>query len=571
MHITEEKLKLILEKSGLVDEKTFESAKEESLRLNHSIPNVLIGQGIISEDYLVELLTPYFDAKIVDLKKVVISQEILELIPESYAKSKNLVLFEYSKEENLAKVAMIDPLDYEVIEFLRAKLNVWVEPYFTTFSSLKYGLRQYKKKIGEEFNKVISENIEKSFSVLGEPDLVKMAESVPIITILDSIMEHAATLGASDIHFEPLLKDVLVRFRIDGIMQEILGLPIAIAPILVARVKVLANLLIDEHRVPQDGRFKFNLEDSSIDIRVNVMPVFHGEKVEMRLLKSAARPLTLGELGLSNEAIEIIQDEIKKTHGMVLVTGPTGHGKTTTLYAILNILNTSKVNIVTIEDPIEYEVVRINQTQVNLKTGITFANGLRSILRQNPDIIMVGEIRDNETVDIAIHSALTGHLVLSSLHTNDAPSALPRFIDMGAAPFLLASTVNLVIAQRLVRKICSSCIESYPVTSELKKLIMAQLALHPEIEIKPKDIPQRLFRGKGCKICGSSGFHGQIGIFEVFRVSDGIKALLLKLTPVSEIKKQAIEDGMKTMFEDGLEKVEKGITTIEEVLRVIKE
>ena len=514
MHITEEKLKLILEKSGLVDEKTFESAKEESLRLNHSIPNVLIGQGIISEDYLVELLTPYFDAKIVDLKKVVISQEILELIPESYAKSKNLVLFEYSKEENLAKVAMIDPLDYEVIEFLRAKLNVWVEPYFTTFSSLKYGLRQYKKKIGEEFNKVISENIEKSFSVLGEPDLVKMAESVPIITILDSIMEHAATLGASDIHFEPLLKDVLVRFRIDGIMQEILGLPIAIAPILVARVKVLANLLIDEHRVPQDGRFKFNLEDSSIDIRVNVMPVFHGEKVEMRLLKSAARPLTLGELGLSNEAIEIIQDEIKKTHGMVLVTGPTGHGKTTTLYAILNILNTSKVNIVTIEDPIEYEVVRINQTQVNLKTGITFANGLRSILRQNPDIIMVGEIRDNETVDIAIHSALTGHLVLSSLHTNDAPSALPRFIDMGAAPFLLASTVNLVIAQRLVRKICSSCIESYPVTSELKKLIMAQLALHPEIEIKPKDIPQRLFRGKGCKICGSSGFHGQIGIFE---------------------------------------------------------
>src|SRR3989344_1189602 len=281
MHITEEKLKLILEKSGLVDEKTFESAKEESLRLNHSIPNVLIGQGIISEDYLVELLTPYFDAKIVDLKKVVISQEILELIPESYAKSKNLVLFEYSKEENLAKVAMIDPLDYEVIEFLRAKLNVWVEPYFTTFSSLKYGLRQYKKKIGEEFNKVISENIEKSFSVLGEPDLVKMAESVPIITILDSIMEHAATLGASDIHFEPLLKDVLVRFRIDGIMHEILGLPIAIAPILVARVKVLANLLIDEHRVPQDGRFKFNLEDSSIDIRVNVMPVFHGEKVEM--------------------------------------------------------------------------------------------------------------------------------------------------------------------------------------------------------------------------------------------------------------------------------------------------
>ncbi|MEK7174269.1 MAG: ATPase, T2SS/T4P/T4SS family, partial [Patescibacteria group bacterium] len=247
------------------------------------------------------------------------------------------------------------------------------------------------------------------------------------------------------------------------------------------------------------------------------------------------------------------------------------HAKTTTLYAILHILNMPEVHIITIEDPIEYEIPRVNQTQVNVKAGITFANGLRSLLRQNPDIIMIGEIRDNETVDIAVHSALTGHLVLSSLHTNDASGALPRLLDMGAVPFLLASTINLVIAQRLVRKICTSCIESYTTTPEIKKLIMAQLDLIPDATIKTKDIPTRLYRGKGCKVCGDSGLHGQIGIFETFRVSDAVKGLLLKSVPVGEIKKQAIKEGMETMFEDGLRKIEKGITTIEEVLRVVRE
>ncbi len=571
MHITEQKLKAIVEKSGLVDEKVFQSVKDESLRSGQTMTDVLIGRGIVPEDYLAELLEPYFGAKIVDLKKITISSEILELIPEAYAKTKNVILFEYDKGKGVAKLAMLDPLDYDTVEFLRAKLNVWIEPHLTTLTSLRFGLKQYKKKIGEEFNKIISENIEKSFSVVGEPNLAKMAEAVPIITILDSIIEHAISLGASDIHFEPLNKEVLVRFRIDGIMQEVLGLPKVIAPILVARVKVLANLLIDEHRVPQDGRFRFEMEGANIDIRVNVMPVFHGEKVEMRLLKSSARPLTLEELGLSSKAVKIVYEEIKKPHGMILVTGPTGHGKTTTLYAILHILNTPKVNITTIEDPIEYEVPRINQTQVNVKAGITFANGLRSLLRQNPDIIMVGEIRDNETVDIAVHSALTGHLVLSSLHTNDAPSALPRLLDMGAAAFLLSSTVNLIIAQRLVRRICTSCIESYPITPEIKKLISAQLSLVPDTSVSFKDVPERLFRGKGCKVCNNSGFRGQIGIYEAFKVSDAVRNLLLKLVPVGEIRKQAIKEGMETMFEDGLQKVEKGITTIEEVIRVVRE
>ncbi|MDP1892301.1 MAG: GspE/PulE family protein, partial [Gemmatimonadaceae bacterium] len=404
----------------------------------------------------------------------------------------------------------------------------------------------------------------------GETDLAKLAEAVPTVTILDNIIEHAIALNASDIHFEPMQKEVLIRYRVDGVLHEILGLHKSIEPILVARVKILANLQIDEHRVPQDGRFRFEIEEGSIvDVRVNVMPVMHGEKVEMRLLKSSARPLTLEELGLSAKAVKIVREEIKKPHGMILVTGPTGHGKTTTLYAVLHILNTSEVNIVTIEDPIEYEIHRVNQTQVNAKAGVTFANGLRSLLRQNPDIIMIGEIRDNETVEIAVHSALTGHLVLSSLHTNDATAALPRLLDMGAPAFLLSSTVNMVIAQRLVRKICASCVESHQTTPEIKRLINAQLALIGDARVK--NIPKTIFKGKGCKVCGQTGFQGQIGIFETLSVSDAIRELLLAQKPVGEIRKQAIKEGMTTMFEDGLEKVEKGITTIEEVIRVVRE
>ncbi|MEK7460536.1 MAG: GspE/PulE family protein [Patescibacteria group bacterium] len=569
MHIAEEKLKSILLESGLVSNEDFISAHEEARRSGQSIPNILIGGGKVSEDYFTEILSPYYNTPVVNLIKETIDVGTLELIPEVYAKAKNVVLFGFNKEKETAKLAMLDPFDYDTIEYVRAKLGVWVEPYLTTFSSLRYGLKHYKKKIGMEFDQIISENIEQSLAIASDTDLSKTATAVPIVMILDNIVERAITLNASDIHFEPLERELLVRFRIDGIMAEILSLPKAIATILVARVKILGNLQIDEHRVPQDGRFRFEMEDGgNIDVRVNIMPVFHGEKVEMRLLKSSARPLTLKDLGLSEEGNAILQSEIKKPHGMILVTGPTGHGKTTTLYAILHILNTPAVNITTIEDPIEYEFSRVNQTQVNTKSGITFANGLRALLRQNPDIIMIGEIRDNETVEIAVHAALTGHLVLSSLHTNDAPSALPRLLDMGAPAFLLSSTVNLVIAQRLVRRICTACIESYPASPEITRLIKAQVALSGD-EIK--SIPTTLFRGKGCKVCGNSGFQGQVGIFELFRVTDAVRELILREAPVSEVRKQAIGAGMTTMFEDGLLKVEIGVTTIEEILRVVSE
>jgi type IV pilus assembly protein PilB len=562
-------LKAVLLESGVVDEGTFTSARDEAKRLGLTISDVLIGRGTITEEYLLEQLEQSLQIPVVDLRQKTLDQASLELIPEDYAKTHGVILFEHDSTKKIAKLAMLDPLDFETIEFLRAKLGVWAEAYFTSTTSFKYGLRHYHKKFGAEYGQVIAENVQKFLSVSGETDLGKLAEAVPLITILDSVIEQGIGLNASDIHFEPFADELLIRYRIDGVLVESFNMHKALEPILVARVKILANMRVDEHTAPQDGRFKFELDDGGmIDIRVSVMPVMHGERVEMRLLKNAARPLTLEELGLSEGNIAIIQEEMTRPHGLLLVTGPTGHGKTTTLYTILHLLNTSKVNIMTIEDPIEYEIPRVNQTQVNVKGNITFASGLRAHLRQNPDIIMVGEIRDSETVEISIHSALTGHLVLSTLHTNDAPSALPRLLDMGAPPFLLASTVNVVIAQRLVRKICSSCIESYPTPPEMKRTIEKELTRNHE---QVKRLPDTLYRGRGCNVCNQSGFQGQTGIYEIFRVSDAIRELLLKLVPVRDLRNQAVKEGMVTMFQDGLQKVERGQTTIEEVIRVVEE
>lgn len=570
MHITDEKLRELILASGLVTEAEVDSAFEEARRVGRLVSDVLIGRGTISEEHFLELMQGYYNVPIINLKKQTIDPAVLEYLPETYAKAKKIVLFEYDPEKRTGKLAMVDPLDYDALEYVRAKLNAWIDPYLVSYSHLRYGLKHYKKYIGLKFDDVISEHVKESLLVADVNNLSKTAETVPVVSILDTIMEHAVSQNASDIHFEPLERELLIRFRIDGIMQEVVNLPLAVAPMVVARVKILANLQIDEHRVPQDGRFRFEMDDGAyVDVRVNVMPVFHGEKVEMRLLRNSARPLTLHDLGLSKEAEVALSEEIKKPHGMVLVTGPTGHGKTTTLYAILYMLNTPTVNITTIEDPIEYEFPRVNQTQVNVKAGVTFANGLRALLRQNPDIIMIGEIRDDETVDIAIHAALTGHLVLSSLHTNDATAALPRLIDMHAPAFLLASTVNVVVGQRLVRRICNSCITSSPMPEEMKKIIENQIHILGDTHIN--HVPDTIFKGAGCNVCGHSGFQGQVGIFEVFRITDEVRSFILKEMPISEVRKLAVKEGMVTMFEDGLKKVELGVTTVEEVLRVVQE
>ena len=370
---------------------------------------------------------------------------------------------------------MLDPEDFYTINYLRTLLNVWLDIYLMSQSDLKFGLRQYKKKINEEFGKVIEENLKESIGIAGALDMSKMIEAVPIVNIVNTIIEHAATSGASDIHFETFENKLIVRYRIDGILQEILNLPPVIAPILIARIKVLSNLQIDIHNAPQDGRFRFPIEDQFVDVRVSVIPTFHGEKGEMRLLKGSLRPLTLYELGFSQSELPKIEMAIKKPRGMILVTGPTGSGKTTTLYAILGILNTPKVNIVSVEDPIEYDIPGVNQTQVNVKAGLTFSSGLRSFVRQNPDIIMVGEIRDGETADIAVNASLTGHRLLSTLHTNDAPTAIPRLLDLNVQPFLISSTLNVVIAQRLVRKICTACVHSIKPGKELLNVLQSHL------------------------------------------------------------------------------------------------
>jgi len=566
MHISSEKLEEIILKTNIIERADFEEAKKEAQRSGQTLVNVLLGREGISEKFLVEILSSYFRVPATELKGIEEKREAVRMIPENFAKKKSLAIFDFDEKKRVLKVAMTDPGDMEVIEYLEAKFDCAVEPYVVSSEDLKKALTQYKEQIGDKFSQIISENIKRAETISGEIDLTKVAEEVPVVAILDAIIEYAIDMAASDIHFEPLLDALLVRYRIDGVMREILTLPKIVHSFLVARVKILANLSIDEHRKPQDGRFKFTSASGTLDIRVSIIPLLRGEKIEMRILQSSERPLSLTDLGLEAKDIEVIEENIKKTYGMILSTGPTGCGKTTTLYTILNLLNKPKVNIVTIEDPVEYDIPRINQVQVNEKAGITFAGGLRSIVRQDPDIIMVGEIRDSETTNIAIHAALTGHLVLSTIHTNDAAGTVPRLLDLGAEPFLAASTLNLIIAQRLVRRICLSCIESYKPSPEIQKLITAQFG-SGNVKVT---VPSLLYKGKGCKVCGYRGYKGRIGIFECLSISKEINKLILERADSSAIRAQAIKDGMTTMAQDGLRKVEAGLTTIEEVLRVIR-
>ena len=567
MHINEEEFKNILLESQILDRAEFEEIKEEAQRSGQNLINIILGRGSISEKFLTELLASFFRVETTDFKDIEERKEIVKMIPEEFAKKKRLVAFDWNSSKRLLKVAMRDPGDLETIKYLEHNLSCAVKPYIITLTDLERGLRQYEQKLEQKFSKIISENLEKARTLSGEIDLVKVARETPIIAILDAIIEHAISLKATDIHFEPLGDISLVRYRIDGILREMLTFPKIIYPFLVARVKVLANLAIDEHRKPQDGRFLFSFSFGNSDVRVSIIPIFFGERIEMRLLKPREKPWNLVDLGVNPLQQKIIEESIKITYGMLLATGPTGSGKTTTLYTILGLLNTPKVNIMTIEDPIEYSISRVNQVQVNPKAGIAFATGLRSIVRQDPDIIMIGEIRDSETAKIATHAALTGHLILSTLHTTDASGAIPRLINLEVEPYLIASTVKLIIAQRLVRKVCLNCIESYKPTEEIKKLINAQLTLGGVTKVLPKV----LYKGKGCKQCGYTGYSDRIGIFECFKVSEEMKKLILKKASSFEIRNQAIREGMTTLFQNGLEKVEAGITTIDEILRVIRE
>ncbi len=550
-------------------------------RENIQLCDILIEENILNETLCTKSIAAVLGFPFVDLTKEDVNADILNIIPEQVAKKSHVIAFD--KEKNILKVAMRDPEDLQMIDFLKKKTNMDIMPYVTTEGSIRTVLKQYTKSLKAEFGDMIQnkkgDDIENG-EITNDGDLAKMAEDLPIVRIVDTLIKHAILEGASDIHIEPQEKSVVVRYRIDGILRQAMTLPKTAAAGIVARIKVLSNLKLDEHRLPQDGRFKMESDEYKISFRVSILPVFDGEKIVMRLLDESSSGLTLEKMGMHGEALEAIQREIRKPNGMVLVTGPTGSGKTTTLYTVVDILNSPEVNISTIEDPVEYRMDSINQTQVQAKIGMTFAAGLRSLLRQDPDIIMVGEIRDKETLEIAIHAAMTGHLVLSTLHTNSAAGAIPRMVDMGVEPFLIASTTNIVIAQRLVRKLCVECREVYHLDEkEVKTLGLSyDLDAITQTLYKIGGMPKgqswtdiELYKPKGCSKCNSTGYKGRNGIYEVFEITEGIEKLITQNATSEEMENKAREEGMVTMVEDGFFKIIQGLTSIEEVMRVTKE
>lgn len=558
MKINEGQLREILLRSGFVTKEEYEGAIKIARDLEKPVVDILIERGIILEKFLGQLLAESLDFPYADLRSEQIAPEILKLIPEATANEKRIVPFK--KEGSSLHLALENPNDLETIEFVKKKTNLKVIPYFTLPTVLDLGLNLYRQNFEQDFEKVINQNVSNIKLPSGDES--------KIIKTLDTILSYAASEEASDLHVESSGNKVIIRFRVDGKLKDVLALPLNIRDGLITRIKILSNLRTDEHRLPQDGRFRFKHRNDEISIRVSILPTYRGEDAVLRLLSSQARPKTLEDLGLAGKNLKVVQEAIKLPHGMILSCGPTGSGKTTTLYNILSILNISSVNICTIEDPIEYGLPRVNQIQVNPEVGLTFATGLRSVLRHDPNIILVGEIRDQETAEISIHAALTGHLVLSSLHTNDAIGAIPRLIDLGAQTYLIGSTLNLVIAQRLVAKICPECIQTLNLDSKLLETLKSSFGEDLPPSFKKKNAT--IHKGKGCSACNLTGFQHRIGIFEVLKISDSIRELIFKQVPTKEIEGIAKKEGFKSMILDGLAKVEAGLTTVEEVMEAVR-
>ncbi len=573
MRIPLDSLRKLLVDAGLVSQGDFDSSLREAQRAGRDIAEILISRRFVSQEYFDSLLAGYYKLPLANLTGKELSPEILNILPEEVARSRSAVAFERDKEK--VKVALLDPGNLETIKFLERYINKPLMIHLATEDDLKYAFSQYRQEIVKSFQDSIAEQVRMvaRMNVTGRgSDLAKAATELPVVSIVDSLIAYAAALNATDVHLEALANEVLIRFRIDGILREIAHLPVEIHPALVARIKIMAGCQIDEHSKPQDGRIKYQRGTEIFDIRVAVMPTYYGEKITLRLLLAAIKPLSFLELGMTNEQVVILERNIKKTFGMILSTGPTSSGKTTTQYSILSRLNRPEVNMVTIEDPIEYELRYVNQTQVNPRAGIDFASGLRAFLRPDPNIIMVGEVRDSETAEIATHAALTGHLVLSTLHTNDASTAVPRLVDMGVEPFLVAATLNLVMAQRLVRRICRECIETIEVTDATQQAIVNQLKISSPGKVQGFAMPKTLYHGKGCQVCGWRGYKGRLAIFEFFEMLPEIRNYIADRNfTLDGLKNLATAKGMKTMFEDGLDKAQLGLTTVEEVLRVIRE
>lgn len=583
MRIQDAQLKRFVIDSGLVSRKDIDVAEEGADKSKKTLAEMLVSNGALSEDDLRRVESYVLGIPFVSLKDKKIDFEILSLIPEPVARNHNIVA--YKKDDEALEVAMLDTADLPAIDFIKKKVGLKILPRLTDTESLKNALRQYQKTLKDEFGDIIVKETsalkvidEEGGEEVSEEDLKKMAEDLPVVRIVDTLLRHAIIQGASDVHIEPMETELLVRYRIDGILHDAMTLPKHAAPTIAARIKVLANLKLDEKRLPQDGRFKMEMDGQKVSFRVSVLPIFFGEKIVMRLLRENRSGFSLEGLGFHGQALERIHEATKQTTGIVLVTGPTGSGKSTTLYTLLDILNTPEVNISTIEDPVEYQMPRINQTQVKPDIGFSFATGLRSLMRQDPDIIMVGEIRDQETASLAINAALTGHLVLATVHTNSASGTVARLIDMGVETFLLVSTLRVAVGQRLVRRITDQK-ESYTLSSNEK----TDLGKHVDLdrilkELKAEGVVKSdatwnsvpFYRPKeGAD--SENGYKGRIGIHEVLPTTATIKDLVMGGGTSDAIEEEAKKEGMLTMAEDGIFKAALGQTTVEEVLRVISE
>lgn len=574
-------LKKILVDKKVLEANDFEQLLKEAEGKKQPVANYLIVKKIIPEDKLAQLVSDFLKVPFVDLTKIKIPQEDLKIIPEPIAR-RHLVIAFRRKEKEL-DLAMTDPDDLQTREFVKKKTGFIIKPYLATKSGMDYALAQYHSSLKAEFEKIlITKKEDKARTVEEEgQELKKMAEEIPVVRVVDTLLEYAIFEAASDIHIEPQEKEVTVRYRIDGILHDVMTLPKVIQPALVARIKVLSNLKIDEHRLPQDGRFKLQTDQYNISFRVSTIPVFDGEKVVMRLLDEGAKALTFEELGFARTSLEIIKKNLLRPHGMTLITGPTGSGKSTTLYTILSKLNTKGVNISTIEDPIEYRIPGVNQMQVNPKISLTFALGLRALLRQDPNIIMIGEIRDLETAEEAVHAAMTGHIVLSTLHTNNAAGAIPRLLDMGVEPYLIASTLNTIVGQRLVRKLCPDCRTAKKLDDKAIQSLTADFNLEHLLEVMKREevVDKKIkhfkdiefFESPGCEKCGLKGYKGRLGIYEVLDVTENVQRQVLARATISQVQEQAVAGGTILMWQDGFIKAHLGLTTIAEVMRVTKE
>lgn len=556
--VDNQKLYSALKELNIIPQIKLDEAFTQSQDKNLNLSETLLNKDLISDENLGKLIADMLHFPFVNLNNISIPLDILNIIPEIVAK-KHLIIA-YAADKQGLHLAMANPKDTLMRIFIEKKAGIPIVVHYASRRNILDALSLYAQDITVALKNILGDQNKPKGKNIIEPSIIK---------IVDTLITYASRNKASDIHIEPEKNMTVVRFRIDGILHDIANLPREIHPQIVIRVKILANLRTDEHQSAQDGKISYVVDNEDVDIRVSIVPITFGEKIVMRLLAPETRQYALSDLGITGNDLSKIENAFNKPHGMLLSTGPTGSGKTTTMYAVLKLLNKRAINIMTIEDPVEYEILGINQIQVNNKTNLTFAAGLRSIVRQDPDVILVGEIRDEETAGIAVNSAMTGHLVLSTLHTNDAATALPRLIDMKVEPYLIASTVNVIIGQRLVRRICQKC----RISSEISK---TELAKHFSVKIiskyfKSKQKSTRNYFGKGCSVCHHTGYVGRIGIFEVMEIDNDIRKAITDKRDASIIEAIAVKNGMRTMLEDGLDKVFNGVTTIEEILRVTKQ